>query len=120
MNLARDLLDKQLVDRNGRKAGKVDGIVLKIQEGRPRIAYLEVGWPVLARRLGKRPARWSDGLLRHWNGGIRTRLPWERIESVGRDIHLDIDSEKSTLLTVERWLRRQIVRRMPGGNHGKK
>lgn len=52
MDIIRDVLDNQLVDRHQRKMGRVDGIVVELQEGQPpRLAYLEVGFPVLARRI---------------------------------------------------------------------
>jgi sporulation protein YlmC with PRC-barrel domain len=33
MDLVRDLLDKKVVDRNGREMGRVDGIVISIRAG---------------------------------------------------------------------------------------
>ncbi len=33
LHLVRDVLDKQLVDREGRPFGKVDGIVLEVRDG---------------------------------------------------------------------------------------
>src|ERR687886_565128 len=57
MDVIRDVLDKQLIDRNNQKMGKVDGIVMVLREGeRPRIAYIEVGAVALARRLHPRLA----------------------------------------------------------------
>ena len=39
MDLARDILDKQVVDRHETKMGKVDGLVAELREGAPpRIA----------------------------------------------------------------------------------
>jgi hypothetical protein len=59
MDLIRDVLDNQLVDRNGRKMGKVDGIAIELRENKPpRLAYIETGAPTLARRLHPRLARW--------------------------------------------------------------
>ena len=33
INLIRDVLDNQLVDRDGRRMGRVDGIVAELREG---------------------------------------------------------------------------------------
>lgn len=44
MDVIRDVLDNQLVDRHQRKMGKVDGIVIELREHQPpRLAYLETG-----------------------------------------------------------------------------
>jgi sporulation protein YlmC with PRC-barrel domain len=52
VDLVRDLLDKRLVDRNGREMGRVDRIMLQVRAGAPpRVAMLEVGPSVLASRL---------------------------------------------------------------------
>ncbi|MBD1845553.1 hypothetical protein H6F89_19485 [Cyanobacteria bacterium FACHB-63] len=45
MNLVRDVLDNQIVDRNQTKMGKVDGIVFELRDGQPpRLLYLESGF----------------------------------------------------------------------------
>lgn len=52
MDLVRDLLDKKVLDRNGRDMGRVDGIVLEIRDGAPpRVAGIELGPEVLAHRV---------------------------------------------------------------------
>lgn len=62
MELVRDLLDKQLIDRNGVNTGRVDGIVVELREdGPPRLVALEAGPAVLAYRVGPRMGRWVTG-----------------------------------------------------------
>ena len=52
MDLVRDLLDKQAVDRNGREMGRVDGVILEVREGKPPLVRaIEIGPEVLASRL---------------------------------------------------------------------
>src|SRR5919108_461534 len=60
VRLTHDVLDSQLMDREGRPCGKVDGIVLVVGEHGtpPRVVALEVGALTLARRLHPRLARW--------------------------------------------------------------
>ena len=42
MDLGRQILDQQLVDRNGLNLGKVDGVVLELRRDRPpRIAAIQ-------------------------------------------------------------------------------
>ena len=58
LELGRDVLDKQVVDRDGIKMGRVDGLVLEVREGHaPRIEAIEMGGVVLAARIHPRLAR---------------------------------------------------------------
>ena len=52
MDLVRDLLDKRVVDRNGRDMGRVDRIVLQPRPDEPpRVAAIEIGPSALFDRL---------------------------------------------------------------------
>jgi len=52
VDLVRDVLDKIVVDRNGREMGRVDALVLDVEAGRPaRVRAIEIGPSVLAGRL---------------------------------------------------------------------
>ena len=51
MHLVRDILDKGIVDRQGREMGRADSVVLALGRGAPRVARIEVGPAVLAERL---------------------------------------------------------------------
>src|ERR1051326_7734772 len=116
LRLIRDVLDKLLVDRDGVPLGRVDGIVLIIggKDSRPRVAQIESGLATLARRLNVRFARalhWLVCKLRlRWRHPVR--IPWSKIQSVGRELKLDVCADNSRLLERERWLRDHIVRRI--------
>ena len=57
MDLIRDCLDKLLEDSNKRRMGRVDGIILDVEDGRqPRVAYIEVGVKTVMNRLSRRLA----------------------------------------------------------------
>jgi hypothetical protein len=65
MDLIRDCLDKQLEDSNKRRMGRVDGIILDIEDDRqPHVAYVEVGVKTLLNRLSPRLADVVAGWLR--------------------------------------------------------
>jgi sporulation protein YlmC with PRC-barrel domain len=52
VNLVRDLLDKLVVDRNGRELGRVDGIVLdESDRHRPSLTAILIGPSALGYRL---------------------------------------------------------------------
>src|SRR5689334_17807808 len=58
VDVVSEVLDREVVDRNGRQMGRVDGIVLDIGAGEPpRVAALVVGPSALAYRLHPRLGR---------------------------------------------------------------
>ena len=117
MDLIRDVLDNQLVDRNGRKMGKVDGIVVELRDGEPpRLVYIETGLPTLARRLHPRLASWIGALERKWGAkrGESYRIPWSKVCDVGINVDVNLDAEAMPALAYELWLRDAIAR-IPGG-----
>src|SRR5437764_15203506 len=96
MDLVRDVLDKQLKDRNGRNIGKIDGIIVTLRGDRPpRVAAIELGSVVLARRVGPRMMHWMKKLRGKW--GPKTdetyRIPWSKVKNVGMDVEVDLYAE---------------------------
>ena len=110
--LARDVLDKQLLDVEGRPFGKVDGVVLELRvDTPPRVIALEVG---AATRLARLP-RWMTrplGLLA--TRATATRIPRSAVLSAARDIRVAIDATETPAWRVERWLA-SLIARIPGG-----
>ena len=117
MDLVRDLLDAQLVDRHGRNIGRVDGIVLNLRHGSPpRVAAMEIGAVTLARRL--HVERWFRAVMSRISPvSIEpVRLGLETIRDVGVDIELDVDADSDPgLLRLEKWLERHVISKIPGG-----
>lgn len=117
MDLIRDVLDNQLVDRNQRKMGKVDGIVIELRSGQPpKLICIEVGVPTLARRLHPRLERWAVAIEGRW--GVRHnqpfRIPWSKVRDVGIDVDVDVEAEATPALAWEKWLRERVIGRIPG------
>ena len=117
LGLARDVLDKLLVNREGMPVGRVDGIVLLLagKHSQPRVLEIETGMATLARRLSSRGARALHWLTRAcgltWKRSVR--VPWTKVEIVGKDLQLALHGEDSPLLQRERWLRDHIIRHLP-------
>lgn len=117
MDVIRDVLDKQLVDRKGRPMGKADGIVIEWGEGRqPRLAYIEVGAITLGARLHRRLGKWVEALVKRLSDKESEcyRIPWSKVVVTGIDITVDVLAETTPVLTFERWLRRRVIGRIPG------
>jgi sporulation protein YlmC with PRC-barrel domain len=84
LELARDILDQEIVDRNGTNMGRVDGLVMLVGDGGPpRIDRMDLGFVVLARRLHPRLERLVEA-LRTWS--VRKEatysIPWSRVEAI--------------------------------------
>ena len=123
MHLVRDLLDNQVRDERDRKMGKVDGIVLVLLQGRPpRVAAIELGMPTLLARINHRLGRLAARLERRWGitDGEPVRIPLNRIESIGIDVKVNVDADRTTVYDWERWIRRVLIERIPvpGGGRG--
>jgi sporulation protein YlmC with PRC-barrel domain len=118
LDLIRDVLDKQVVDADETKMGRVDGVVLQLRDGEPpRVQALEMGFVTLALRVGRRTERAVEALRRRFSvrRTARYRVPWEKVIDVNVDhVQVDVDDEQTPAFDWERWLRFHIVRKVPG------
>jgi hypothetical protein len=117
MDLVRDVLDKQVRDRQGRKMGKVDGIVLELRDDAPpRVAFLEIGPMTLARRLGSWLGRLAQAIDAGFGvgDGRPLRITLAQVRDIGIEVVVDVDAERTRARAWEQWLRRQVVARIPG------
>jgi hypothetical protein len=117
-DLVRDILDEQLVDEDGQPIGKADGILMELQEdGPPRLLAIEVGLPILGRRLAPALGRALERLNR-WMQFPRdgcARLSFDGIEVGPTEIQVPVKAAATGALSWERWIRRHITDRIPGG-----
>ncbi len=118
MNLVRDVLDNQIVDRTQTKMGKVDGIVFEQRDGQPpRLTYIETGFPTLAGRLHPRLAKWVSTVQHHWGAkqSQSYRIEWSKVRDVGTEVNVDLDAKQTPAFAYEHWLQQHIISRIPGG-----
>ncbi|GAA3065410.1 hypothetical protein GCM10010520_11500 [Rhizobium viscosum] len=118
MDLLRDVLDKQLLDRNGVKMGKVDGIAAELRpDAPPRVVAIEVGAIVMARRLGRRPQHWITWLASRLGGDRHARphrVAWSAVRNIGVDVELDVAVSDTAIFDWQDWLRDSVVSKIPG------
>jgi sporulation protein YlmC with PRC-barrel domain len=117
MDLRRQILDQQLIDRKGELMGKVDGIMLELGEGEPpRLARLIIGGGTAARRIHPGFADWLLQWRRRWGpqDDEPLEVPWSKVRKIGIDVKVDLDAEDTSALAWERWVRDHIIGRIPG------
>jgi sporulation protein YlmC with PRC-barrel domain len=115
MDLSRQVLDQQLVDRSDLNIGKVDGIVLELRDdGPPRVAAILTGGHILAGRLHPWIERLVSRLTRGWCPGDARplRIPWSQVKKIGVDVKVDIAADEA--MPWEHWVRDHILSRIPG------
>jgi len=121
MHLVRDVLDKQLLDRLGRKIGRVDGIIVEIQDrrSRPRVVALESGCATQAMRIHPKLARWVETLCRRIGANSGYRIEWKSINIDGLDVRTQVNGDETPLMNMEKQLAGKLAR-LPGGapKHG--
>ncbi len=117
MHLVADVLDQQLEDARGERAGRIDGIVLQLRDGRPpRVIAVEVSPITLIARFSRRGATWYARLdARLGPGrGAPFRIPWSRVRREGTLLRMDLVLAATPIDAFNGWLYRTIVRRVPG------
>src|SRR5437867_5323263 len=101
MQLGRDILDQQVIDRKCELMGKVDGVTLELRSGEPpRVAHLVIGGGAAARRIHPRFATWLLRWRRRWGPGDDQPLevPWSKVLKIGIDVKVDLDAERTPAL----------------------
>lgn len=115
MDLIRDLLDKKVVDRNGREMGRVDSLVLELREDRaPRVVAIELGPSVLGSRLHPFVGRCAAALEHIFkvDQGRPVRIPISIVLECEPSVKVDLVFSESAAATVEQRLR-HLISRLP-------
>jgi sporulation protein YlmC with PRC-barrel domain len=115
------LLDRQLVDRDGRLAGKVDDLELTFPEGGgpPQVTAILAGPGALSRRLGGRFGAWLEAVanrLRDGDDDHPARIPFAVVKQIGSAIDLSVAKAELETDRLEAWTRDRIIGKLPGAN----
>ena len=123
LHLVHDVLDAQLIDRERCKVGRVDALMLELVPGRPpRVSAICIGGPERERRVGQwvwRVARALRAMLGVERGEV-SRVPFGAVRCLGDTIQIDVEEGDLESEWLEKWLRRHVIGRIPGGAGGKK
>jgi sporulation protein YlmC with PRC-barrel domain len=111
------LLDRQLVDRDGRMAGKVDDLELELHDdGPPVVTAILAGPGALARRIGGRFGAWiaSVHARLHPEEGGPARISFGAVARIDDHVTLTVSREDVDTYRAERWVAEHVIERIPG------
>jgi sporulation protein YlmC with PRC-barrel domain len=122
LDVADRLLDRQIVDRNGRPFAKVDDLELEVDsEGRPYVVALLCGPGALGPRLGRRLGRWVVAIWKRQHPAVHpapVRIPMSAVASVDNAVNLSLPRDSTAAGAVEDWVAEHFISRIPGASHG--
>lgn len=123
IDAAEEVLDRRIVDKDGKPAGTVDDLELRYPEdgvGPPYVAAIIAGPGALARRLGGRLGAWIESVHRRLHPSEQpgpARIPFGVVARIGLDVRLTVSGDDLEVARVQRWLRERIVAKIPGAEH---
>ncbi|MEV5822254.1 hypothetical protein AB0L22_24120 [Micromonospora haikouensis] len=120
IQLGRQLLDRQIVDRDGRLVGKVDDVEFGVDaDGVPYVAALLTGQGALGQRIGGRIGRLLVAVADRFTeerAVTPLRIPYRLVEQVDSAVRLRAYLDDLPASPVEQWLRRHLIDRIPGAD----
>jgi sporulation protein YlmC with PRC-barrel domain len=111
------LLDRQLIDSDGRLAGKVDDLELEVPEGGgpPVVTAILAGPGALSRRIGGRPGAWLEAVANRLRGDRRpARVPFGVVKRIESAIDLSVAKTELETNRLEAWTRDHLIGHLPG------
>jgi sporulation protein YlmC with PRC-barrel domain len=117
-----DLLDRQIVDSDGRMAGKVDDLELEEPEdgGLPVVVAILSGPGALAGQLGGRMGRWLASVqerLHHREAPGPARVPFSIVKRIEDHVEVSVSREQLESSSGEDWARDVAISKIPGAGH---
>jgi len=121
LDAALRLLDRQLVDRDGRLAGKVDDLELtRRDDGTLAVTAILTGPGALGPRLPGVLGRAAVAAWRrlHDRADPPTgRIGFEQVTEIDSAVHLAASRRDLPTYELERWARERVVEKLPGAGH---
>jgi sporulation protein YlmC with PRC-barrel domain len=117
-----ELLGRQIVDSDGRLAGKVDDLELEIPDeadGLPVVTAILSGPGALAGQIGGAAGRWLASVEQRLLSpdAIPSRIAFDRVRRIDHEVEV---AESATALDSnrgDRWVRDVILAKIPGASH---
>ncbi|MEP6598514.1 MAG: hypothetical protein ABJB98_03695 [Actinomycetota bacterium] len=124
LDLHLHLLDRQVVDPEGRFVCKVDDLELDVDEtGHPFVTAILVGPRALGPRLGGRLGHWMTAIARRISDGQEEdprRIDFAQVSDIGSAITVARRHDELDVTPLEDWVDTHIIGRIPGSRHESK
>ena len=121
LDAGREILDHQLIDRDGLLCGNVDDLELELRDDDdlPVVTAVLNGPGVLSNRMGGLLANALGELHRRLHPSLDgpARIPWRDVREVDSAVHLSVPRAALDGGAFETWCREHIVDRIPGDRH---
>jgi hypothetical protein len=121
LDAALSLLDRQLVDRDGRLAGKVDDVELvRRPDGVLEVGAVLCGPGALGPRLPGLIGRLVLAVWRRMHADLDpepARIPFTEVVEIGAAVTLSSSRVDLPNQDLETWMCREIVGKLPGASH---
>jgi hypothetical protein len=118
IQLAKQLLDRQIVDVDGRLVGRVDDIAFAVDEhGYPYVDCLLTGQAALGQRIGGPVGRLLVAVADRFTDDPPVpplRVALTQVDRVDSMVRLRCPAADLPPSPVESWLRRHLIDRIPG------
>jgi sporulation protein YlmC with PRC-barrel domain len=112
------LLDRQLVDKDGRLAGKVDDLELTFPDGggAPLVTAILAGPGALSRRIGGRLGAWLEAVANRLREGDTepARVPFAVVKRIESAVDLSVAKAELETNRLEAWTRQHLIGHLPG------
>ena len=116
----QDLLDLQILDRDGRPVGRVDDVELEDADGRPpAVVALLSGAPAFAERLRGRLGAFMRSVyvrLHDERDPSPVRIPLDQVEHINSRVDLRVSVDELGTGRLDRWLVDTVIGRIPGAD----
>ncbi len=127
IDAALELLDRQLIDRDGKLAGNVDDVEIALPEHWPDnetgelpvVTALLSGPGVLAERFGGRLGTGWAAFHRRIHPGPdgSGAIPVAQVRDIGSAIRLAVARDELSSEQMEAWFRRHVISKIPGAGY---
>jgi sporulation protein YlmC with PRC-barrel domain len=112
LDAALHLLDRQVIDKDGRPAGKVDDLELtERKDGAPYVSAILSGSGALGPRISRRWGRWGT-----WLTSLH-RVDFSLVHRIGSDVSVIVSADDLGAHDAERWARDHVIGHIPGARH---
>jgi sporulation protein YlmC with PRC-barrel domain len=121
LDLHLNLLDRQVIDQDGRFICKIDDLELQLDEiGRPYVTAILVGPRALGPRIGGRLGHWMTAIAKRLADGQHDqpqRIDFALVSDIASAVTVTRNHDELEVAPLERWVDTNVISRIPGSQH---